>query len=303
MHSDAARAIAAAALGRDPGPMTAAESISHHVYVGPDVVVKIIDADGHRRLDREIALASPLPVGLTAPLLGSGLCRLGTREVRYACYDRVPGRAPGLGMPGVDSVTARLLAEEAVRRLGWLHSWTPAGRAEQTLGEPLDHGGFIGRAALLAEIENLAATDRDGIVPRHLLDGLTAIAERAPLHSRVIVPVHADCHWGNWLVCDQSVTALLDFEWARFGEPADDWFFLARFSGPHLEVVLDVIARATTTSPDTLRAECEVREAAHLASDLRAALDQPGVRSPMAGDRLHALEELIDGRYWWRHTP
>ena len=124
-----------------PGPMAAAESISHHVYVGPDVVVKIIDAGGHSRLDREIALAPCLPAGLTAPLLGSGLCRLGTREVRYACYARVPGTAPGMGMPGVDSVTARLLAEEAVQRLGGLHSWTPAGRAEQTLGEPLDHGG------------------------------------------------------------------------------------------------------------------------------------------------------------------
>jgi aminoglycoside phosphotransferase (APT) family kinase protein len=301
--SDAARAIAAAALGRDPGPMAAAESISHHVYVGPDVVVKIIDADGHSRLDREIALAPHLPAGLTAPLLGSGLHRLGTREVRYACYARVPGTAPGLGMPGVDSVTARALAEEAVQRLGGLHSWTPSGRAEQTLGEPLDHGGFAGRAALLAEIENLAATDRDGIAPRHLLNGLTAIAERSPLHAQVAVPVHADCHWGNWLACNQSVTALLDFEWARFGEPADDWFFLARFSGPHREVVLDVIARATTTSPDTLRSECEVREAAHLASDLRAALGHPGARPPMAADRLRALEELIDGRYWWRHTP
>jgi hypothetical protein len=70
-----------------------------------------------------------------------------------------------------------------------------------------------------------------------------------------------------------------------------------------MEVVLDVIAGATTTSPDTLRAECEVREAAHLASDLRAALDQPGARSPMTADRLRGLEELIDGRYWWRHTP
>src|SRR5580692_3097483 len=125
MRSDAARAIVAEALGRDPGPMTAGESISHHVYVGPDVVVKIIDADGHSRLDREIALAPHLPAGLTARLLGSGLYQLGTREVRYACYDRVPGTAPGMGMPGVDRVTARLLAEEAVRRLGRLHSWTP----------------------------------------------------------------------------------------------------------------------------------------------------------------------------------
>ena len=157
---DAARAIAAAALGRDPGPMTAAESSSHHVYVGSDVVVKIIDADRHSRLGREIALAPCLPAGLTAPLLGSGLHRLGTREVRYACYARVPGTAPGMGLPGVDSVTARLLAEEAVQRLGGLHSWMPAGLAEQTLGEPLDHGGFVqpGRAARRGS--NLAARDR-----------------------------------------------------------------------------------------------------------------------------------------------
>jgi len=33
---DAARAIAAAALGRDPGPMATVESSSHHVYVSPD---------------------------------------------------------------------------------------------------------------------------------------------------------------------------------------------------------------------------------------------------------------------------
>ena len=77
---------------------------------------------------------------------------------------------------------------------------------------------------------------------------------------------------------------------------------LARFGGPHMEAVLDVIARATTTSPETLRAQCEVREAAYLASDLRAALKHPDARAPMAADRLRGLEELTDGRYWWRHS-
>jgi len=282
--------------------MATAQSSSHHVYVSPDLVVKIIDASGHSRLDREIMLAPYLPAGLTAPLLGSGLYRLGARDVRYACYARAPGTAPGMGLPGVDGATARLLAEEAVQRLGGLHGWMPAGQAGQTLGEPLDHGGFVSRVALLAEVEHLAALDRDGIVPRHLLDGLTAIAERAPLHARAAVPVHADCHWGNWLACDRSVTALLDFEWARFGEPVDDWFFLARFSGPHMDTVLDVIARATATSPETLRAGCEVREAAYLASDLRVALERPHAPAPMAADRLRGLEELIAGHYWWRHT-
>jgi hypothetical protein len=296
----AAREIVTLALGRDPGPMTAVASDSHQVYVGPDIIVKIIDLAAHSRLNREIALAPELPAGVTAPLLSSGVSRLGAREVRYACYARVPGTAPGMGLPGVDAATALLLAAGAVRRLGALHHWAPSALADQTLREPLDHGGFVGRAALLAEIDRLAAVDRDQTVPRALLEGLIPIAERAPLRASAVVPVHADCHWGNWLAVDGSVTALLDFEWARLGEPADDWFFLARFSGPHLETVLDVVARATATPQETLRAQCEVRDAAYLASDLRVGIERPDGRAAMIADRLRGLEELITGNYWWR---
>jgi hypothetical protein len=298
----AAREIATAALGRDPGPMVRADSGSHEVYVSPDAVLKMIDAASHSRLAREIALAPHLPPGLTAPLIGSGLYRVGTHEFRYACYARVPGAAPGMGMPGVDGVTARLLAEQAVWRLARLHSWMPASHAGQTLRQPLEHGGFVGQTALFAGIESLTTVDMDGTVPRRLVDGLMAIAEHAPPRADSSVPVHADCHWGNWLACGQNVTALLDFEWARFGEPVDDWFFLARFSGPHTQTVLDVIASATLVAAETLRAQCEVRDATYLVSDLRLALERPGLRPGMAGDRLRALEELIGGRYWWRQA-
>jgi hypothetical protein len=137
--------------------MAAAQSSSHHVYVSSDVVVKIIDAAGHSRLDRETALAPHLPAGLTALFLGGGL---GTRT-----------------------------------------------SARQTLGEPLDHGGFVSQAA-----------------------------------------------------------------------------------------------RATATPVETLRAQCEIRDAAYLASDLRVALERPGFPARMAANRLRGLEELIVGRYWWRHT-
>jgi aminoglycoside phosphotransferase (APT) family kinase protein len=279
--------------------MVSARSSSHDVYVSSDVVVKIIDADRHSRLDREVTLAPHLPNGLTAPLLASGFYQLGTRYIRYACFARVPGAVPGMGMPGIDSATARQLTEEAIQRLNGMHGWIPTGQAEQTLRETPYHGGFVNQAALSTEIGTLAALDRDGIMPRHLLDGLIAIAERVPLHAQAGVPVHADCHWGNWLVSDRSVTALLDFEWARLGEPIDDWFFLVRFSGPHMENVLDVIARATTTSMETLRAQCEVREAAYLASDLRIALERSDASGRIAAERLHALEELIVGHYWW----
>ncbi|RII09140.1 Phosphotransferase enzyme family protein [Streptomyces sp. YIM 130001] len=300
----AARAIAASVLGRDPGPMATAQSSSHHVYVGDEIVVKIIEADGHTRLDRETALAPHLPSGLTARLLDAGLHRLGTRHVRYACYARVPGAVLGMGLPGVDAATARSSAEEAVRQLDRLHAWLPGSDSERVLSEPLDHGGFTTRTALFAELERIAALDRHGTVPRPLLAGLAAIARRAPTGgARAVVPVHADCHWGNWLVRGAGVAVLVDFEWARFGEPADDWFFLIRFSGPHLDAVLDVVASATGAVPEDLRAECEVREAAHLASDLRIALGQPDTRRRLSTERLRALDDLVTGRTWHASRP
>jgi hypothetical protein len=241
--------------------MAKVPSRSHHVFVGSDVVVKVIEADRHSRLDREILLAPHLPPCLTAPLLASGLHRLDGGDVRYACYARVPGGAPGMGLPGIDEATARRLAEVAIGYLQELHRWPS------------------------------------------LLDGLEAIAERSPQHAPSAVPVHADCHWGNWLACNGKVTALLDFEWARFGDPVDDWFFLARYSGAHMEAVLDVIARATASPVEVLRTECEIREAAYLASDLHIALERADIPSMMAADRLCGLEELIQGRYWWRHSP
>ncbi|HWD96755.1 MAG TPA: hypothetical protein VG246_10075, partial [Acidimicrobiales bacterium] len=87
---DAARTIAAAALGRDPGPMASILSDSNSVYMSADVVIKIIDEGGHSRLEREIALAPHLPVGLAATLLASGHYVLGTHNIRYARYARVP---------------------------------------------------------------------------------------------------------------------------------------------------------------------------------------------------------------------
>jgi Phosphotransferase enzyme family len=297
---DTAQAIAALVLGRDPGPMVIAPSDSHHVYVSADIVVKIIDVERHSRLEREVALAPHLPLGLMPRLLSSGLYELGTSTIRYACYDRAPGTAPGMGMPGVDALSASLLAEQAVARLDELHRWTPTDDARQTLGEPLYHGGFVSRTNLVAMVENLAGLNRDDMIARPLIDGLIEIAERAPLRALRDVPVHADCHWGNWLVLDRRVTALLDFEWARFGEPLDDWFFLVRFSGPHMAAVLDIISHSTLTSPETLRAGCEVREAAHLANDLCFALGHPSTHERMAAVRLAALEELVIERYWWR---
>lgn len=290
----AAREIATTALGRDPGPLEPVRSLSHRVFVGSDVVVKLTDR--HTRLDREIALLPQLPEGITATLLASGR----QDGVRYACYERVPGASPGIHLPHTDAATARALAVQAVERLERLHAWTPGPDAAEILRQPHIQGDFTGREALRAEIDRLRAADRDGLVSPQILIGLTAIADRAPELAGTTVPVHADCFWENWLADGDTVTALLDFEWARFGEPADDWFFLIRFSGPHAAIVLDIVAEATGTPAEALRAACEVREASHVATDVRLGLEG----APEAGaGTIGRLEELVVGRYWWRDCP
>jgi len=284
--------LATSALGHDPGRLDRVESLSHHVFLGATIVVKIIDAGGHSRLEREIVLGPDLPAGLSAPVLASGRRTTEVGDIRYACIARLPGRSPGMGLAGVDRATARRWAKQAVEKLQSLHAWSPGPQAAAVLRESLDHGGFVGRTKLQRLIREVNVD----VISPPLFNGLAAIADRAPDQAETIVPVHADCHWGNWLVHQDEVTALLDFEWARFGEPADDWVFLSRFSGPHQQTVLTVISEATGTPLSQLRAACEVREAAYLTSDLLLAIKQ----GDEAQDIVRDLRTMVVDRSWWQ---
>ncbi|WP_027341122.1 phosphotransferase family protein [Hamadaea tsunoensis] len=290
---DAAHHIAAEVLGRDPGPLTTADSMSHYVFLGAGIAVKLIGAHIHDRLDLEVTLAPRLPAGLGAPLIAAGRTEFAGTEIRYAVFTRMPGVRAGVGLPGADDATARRWAEQAVRRLHDLHRWTPDGEVEQALRKSPVHEGFVGRAALLEQIERI---DRAAVVSRWLVDRLRAIAASAPSDGPAATPVHADADWGNWLVDGPDVSALLDFERARYGVPADDWILLAVTSGPHLGAVLGAIVDLTGADPLVLRAECELRDAAHIAGDVAYALEEEKVPGWLAA-RIGHLERLAAGRW------
>ena len=294
----AARLIAASVTGRASGPMAIAASMSHYVYLGADIVVKLVNSAGHTRMDREIALAPLLPTGLGAPLLAHGRSQTDVCDVRYACFARMPGTPGRPGLPDVDAATAHRWAEQAIGRLTDLHSWTPSAVAETALRAFPPHEGFVSRTKLMADIECIRTADRDAHVPRELLEGLVAIAHSAPERARTDVPVHADGDWGNWLVEDRNVTALLDFERARFGEPADDWVLLAMSSGPHRALVIGAISEATATPVEEIRTACELRDAAGLAEELRYTLEQT-TASTWLPRLIPKLERLVVGRRWW----
>jgi hypothetical protein len=288
-----ARSIAETALGGDPGPLIRAESMSaNQVFLGDEVVVKLIHVDGHSGLHREIALVPMLPAGITAPLLASGEYE----DLRYACFVRMPGLSPGLHLPNADAATARSLVEQAIERLDRLHAWQPDSASTETLTKEVYHGGFTGREAFQEEIEHLEKADQDGAVPTYLVRGLKEIAARAPEWLQRAVPVHGDCDWENWLAEGDTITALLDFESARLAEPTDDWYFLIRYSGPDMTAALDVVTEHTAIPEDDLRAACELRQANYVVSDLRRRLQGFNVG---IGNVSH-LVEIIDDRYWWQ---
>ncbi|MFE2756357.1 hypothetical protein ACFXGA_30600 [Actinosynnema sp. NPDC059335] len=63
--------------------------------------------------------------------------------------------------------------------------------------------------------------------------------------------------------------------------------------------MLDVVAAATGTPSEVLRAGCEIREASHVVTDVRLGLEG----DPEAGvGTIGDLEELVIGRYWWRDS-
>ncbi|SDP56359.1 Phosphotransferase enzyme family protein [Klenkia soli] len=293
---DRARAILLDALGRDPGPVQAVDSLSQSVFLGADVVLKVsTSAEQGGRLDRETGLLPHLPQGLTAPLLAAGTADLGGTTIRYACQTRVPGSAPGIDLPTADETSVRRWAVQAIGMLDLLHGWQPDDDAGRILGDGVDDGSFAGRAPLEQDIDALSAT---GILSDRTVDGLAAVAARAPRRRRSDVPVHADCHWGNWLVHGRDVTALLDFEWARWGDPVDDWFFLIRFSGAFRSAVLAEVVGASGLPEEDFRAGCEHREAAHLVSDLLQASAYGDEGAPGGGRSLLELDEVVRGSWW-----
>jgi aminoglycoside phosphotransferase (APT) family kinase protein len=126
----------------------------------------------------------------------------------------------------------RALARAIGREMALIHAIRPPQADLAFLGEPpaqsMAHEIALMRAAL----------DTLRLVRPALEWGLRWLEERAP-PSRAITLVHRDFRTGNYMVDDGGLTAVLDWEFAGWGDPMLDlgWFCAAcwRFSRPDLE--------------------------------------------------------------------
>jgi aminoglycoside phosphotransferase (APT) family kinase protein len=139
--------------------------------------------------------------------------------------DWVTGEAIGrrvVKSPELAAAREKLPGELAVE-LARIHSITPANHSKLFAhgGRDVDEGdGTIDPAAnLISQMRGML--DRHG-APRPALElALRWLADHKPQRSEVAL-VHGDFRVGNFLVAPDGLTAVLDWEFARWGTPAED---------------------------------------------------------------------------------
>ncbi len=127
---------------------------------------------------------------------------------------------------------------------------------------PIDRLGFLGATTReTTAAEQIALWEAQFL--RHRMEPHPAIAfafqwlkSHAPVAPRVSL-VHGDYRFGNFLFEDERITALLDWEMAHLGDPAEDiaWAYRALWT-PEMHVPIDdFVARYHAAGGPTIRPE------------------------------------------------
>ena len=125
--------------------------------------------------------------------------------------------------------------EQAIDILARLHRLSPGAIGLAGFGSSGDYN----HRQLMRWSEQVAA---DGIVPPALLELGSLLSRILPSQSRTSI-VHGDYRFGNLLLADGRVTAVLDWELSTLGDPfADLAYFLLAFELPHDNPILPGLA-------------------------------------------------------------
>jgi aminoglycoside phosphotransferase (APT) family kinase protein len=195
------------------------------------------------RVARRLILRIGPPIGIFAPyraspefrtlraLTGSGVPVPGVHwfsdedeafGAPFFICDFVAGDAPipwtHDGGPAFDEATRRTLAEQFVSALAALHRFEWRGSAVEGID-----GSTNVRSTALAQIEHWETNFARWRRAREPMLEWAAIwlREHAPVSPRISV-VHGDFRIGNFLVDAGRITAILDWELVRLGDPVED---------------------------------------------------------------------------------
>lgn len=255
---------------------------SNDAWLGGTTVLRVCWRGDRGRFLREAAVLRSLPAGVPRPdVIDVGR----TDDLSWL----VTGRGPGVPLHQagpLDDARCRDIGRQHAASLRELHAWTPPRDVADLLrvvdrhapGEspcpkevvPLRVDDVVQIARDIAALPDAdAGLVADAIVA---VEALRDLDPGATLHDTV---VHGDPAWGNLLVAEGRLSALIDFEWVRFG-PID------------LELVVPTFLGFTS-----MPARRIVR---WLAEDCPELFDGPELRRRMW---LHQLSFALRGVLWW----
>ena len=219
---------------------------SNDVWIAGDSVLRVCWRGDRDRLLREAAVLAALPESVPhAPVIGAGA----TEDVSWMLAERVPGRSLRAITEAVPQPQVRKLYAQLADILRSLHAWSPPEEIRTSLRER--------PATVPGNLLSVWATDLMPLPVERALT-MTELARSVPYLDPVLLNatrarieelassdpfadpgestsvVHTDAAPGNVLVRNGEISALLDFEWVRWGPPDHELVTLVRMSLPGL---------------------------------------------------------------------
>ena len=215
---------------------------ANEVWYADPYVVRLTTSPASRRLAHEVSVARMLPPGVPYPPIvhhgADDLCE-------WLITVRVPGQALSrawTGMSEQERCEAVTQLGGVMRRLHRVHERRAPDRA---IRPPFLEGDTLECPHQLPGKRILELVDRARLLPHVDPTVLDAAADLVgayadALDEEATALVHGDLHFENVMWDGESITALLDLEWARLGSADIDLDVLLRFcAAPFLHVAGD----------------------------------------------------------------
>lgn len=292
------------------------QSWSNEAWRCGDVIVRICYQGDPQRLVREAAIGAALPAELLYPrVLDAGF----DGEISWMLVVRVEGVPLWERWKTLPTRDLRPLMRQVAEVMRGLHAWEPPGdvlallRAHDFDAGP-DVDAINGHDLLPLPSPRwqplvdaaLTAPFVDAGMVRAVAARLEELAVHDPFREDAPVLVHGDVNFSNLLVTD-TVTAVLDYEWARLGPPDAELVSLVRSAGHWQAEPVDfppVMPWLREDYPELFEhPQCEQRVwMTELAYTLRHLLVWPPTGPPETLDEshpVHTLPRLVDAP--WRY--